>query len=110
LLSLPVLTAKYRPPLARLATLSHWSGLINPVSLTSAYCVGNVDGNTHHPTHLRPQQVADKIGEAEMDQSSAGGDFNDIDRDIRREMSGDARKLADAFSEFRETWLEPPNS
>jgi hypothetical protein len=57
-------TAKYRPRLARLATLSHWSGLINPVSLTSAYCVGNVDGNTHHPTHLRPQQVADKIGEA----------------------------------------------
>jgi len=46
----------------------------------------------------------------EMDQSSAGWDFNDIDRDIRREMSGDARRLADAFSEFRETWLEPPNS
>jgi hypothetical protein len=46
----------------------------------------------------------------EMDQSSAGWDFNDIDRNIRREMSGDARRLADAFSEFRETWLEPPNS
>lgn len=92
--------------LARLVTLGHWPGLISLFLLALFIVLATWMGTLT----IRRISVLNRL-RTKISETGDGAGFqvglDDIERDIRREKSGNARRLADAFSEFRETLLEP---
>lgn len=92
--------------LARHLTLGQWPGLISfslfSLFVALAVWMGILTIRRIVVLNRLKVKIA-KTGDGVGFQAS----LDEIERDLRRQKSGSARRLADAFSEFRETLLEP---
>lgn len=92
--------------LAQLITQEHWPGLVSSALFaTLVVLVVWMIGIT-----LRRRMLLDHLTSMVGASGGASGfqaGLNDIERKLKSRRAGDARRLADAVSEFRETLLEP---